>query len=267
MFAIISFVFDVLIELSREDVAPLGCVVMSGNNTTLYTVCGTEIIQHISIDVDLPNKHGRGGQSKLRFERIAEEARHNYISKVIETLLRVFPKDLPLIVGGCAYLKNKMSDRLGQIADAPKILRIVDIQYDKRIGLNSMISQCTDLLSSLQVAKERKWISTFMDAVSADTNLAVYGQKNIDYCLLNGLVSTLLVHEDIFTDDIKIICDKYDTELVIITNFLPEANQIQMGFGGKVGILRYPINLLEDIELSHDSTSNCDELSTEIYEY
>ena len=32
--------------------------------------------------VDLPKKHGRGGQSALRFARLRLEKRHNYVRKV-----------------------------------------------------------------------------------------------------------------------------------------------------------------------------------------
>ena len=32
--------------------------------------------------VDLPKKHGRGGQSALRFARLRVEKRHNYVRKV-----------------------------------------------------------------------------------------------------------------------------------------------------------------------------------------
>lgn len=32
--------------------------------------------------VDLPKKHGRGGQSAVRFARLRMEARHNYVRKV-----------------------------------------------------------------------------------------------------------------------------------------------------------------------------------------
>ena len=32
--------------------------------------------------VDLPKKHGRGGQSALRFARLRMEKRHNYVRKV-----------------------------------------------------------------------------------------------------------------------------------------------------------------------------------------
>ena len=40
--------------------------------------------------VDLPKKHGRGGQSALRFARLRMEKRHNYVRKVAETAAQLF---------------------------------------------------------------------------------------------------------------------------------------------------------------------------------
>lgn len=242
------FIFDVLIELARENVPPVGCVIISGNNTTLYTVRGTEITQHLSIDVDLPNKQGRGGQSQLRFERLGKEARHNYISKVIESIIRIYENSLPLIVGGPASLKNKMVDRIRQINTAPKILRVVDIQYDKKTGLHELLNQCDDLVISLQVQKERTWITNFMTALDTNNGLAVYGNKNVIHALEGGFLATLILHEDNNDGSLEEVCANYDTELVTITSFLPEANQIKHGFGGIVGLLRYPILLPNDYE-------------------
>lgn len=238
--------FDVLIELMKEDHPPIGCIIMSGNNTTLFTIRGTEIIQHINIEENLPSKHGRGGQSQLRFGRLAEEARHNYISKVLEIVLRMYPRDLPLIIGGSAYLKDKMSDRLREISTAPKILRVVDIQYDKKQGLYELLKSCGDLVTSIQLSKERQWIDTFMNSISMSDNLSVYGEKNVEYCLVNGIIETLIVNNESFTDDLISICEKFCTELVVISDFIPEANQLKLGFGGKVGMLRYPVEFPDE---------------------
>lgn len=237
----------------KEDVQQIGCVVMSGNNTTLYTICGTEIIQNLNIYVDLPSKHGRGGQSKLRFERLAEEARHNYVSKVIESILRVYSKDVPLIVGGPSYLKDRMRDRLSIINDAPKILRVVDIQYDKRNGLNEMMRHCGDLMTSINLSKEKKWIEKFLDSVSIGDNMSVYGDKNVQYCLDNGFMKTLIVDENAIPDEIISICKKFDTEIVLISSMLPEASQLKIGFGNMVGILRYEVEFPESIEETDDN--------------
>ena len=40
--------------------------------------------------VDLPKKHGRGGQSALRFARLRLEKRHNYVRKVAEVSTQMF---------------------------------------------------------------------------------------------------------------------------------------------------------------------------------
>lgn len=230
----------------QEDVPPIGCVIVSGSNASFYTVCGTEITRHLSIDVDLPNKQGRGGQSQLRFERLGKEARHNYLSKVIEIIIRTYGRDLPLVVGGPASLKNKMVERLKEISTAPKVLRVVDTQYDKKTGLRELLEQCNDLITSLQIQKERKWITIFMESVARDDHFAVYGETQTMYALTNGLLETLIIHEDTNFADLEEMCAQFQTELVVITSFLPEANQIKMGFGGIVGILRYPTILPDD---------------------
>ena len=232
----------------REDVAAVGCVVMSGENTTLYTVCGNEITQHFAIDVSLPNKHGRGGQSHLRFTRLAEEARHNYISKVIEAVIRVYNKDTPLIVGGPASLKEKMAERISEASTAPKVVRIVDTQYDKRAGLQELMSQCSDLVTTIQTRREAEWINKFMTSLALDDGLSVYGKKAISYCLENGLLATLIVHNESYYEELERLCSKGGTEIVTLSSFLPEANQIKMGFGGIVGILRYRAVIPEEEE-------------------
>merc|ERR1719354_222685 len=61
-----------------EDDAKFGFIVMDGNGCLFGTLAGStrDILQKLS--VELPKKHGRGGQSALRFSRLRVEARHNY---------------------------------------------------------------------------------------------------------------------------------------------------------------------------------------------
>lgn len=57
---------------------------MDGNGCLFGTLAGNtrDILQKFT--VDLPKKHGRGGQSALRFSRLRDEKRHNYVRKVAE---------------------------------------------------------------------------------------------------------------------------------------------------------------------------------------
>ena len=68
-----------------EDDDKFGFVIMDGNGSLFGTLCGnTRSILH-KFSVDLPKKHGRGGQSALRFARLRLEKRRNYIRKVRST--------------------------------------------------------------------------------------------------------------------------------------------------------------------------------------
>ncbi len=62
---------------------------MDGNGSLYGNLSGNtrEIIHKFS--VDLPKKHGRGGQSALRFARLRLERRHTYVSKVAELATQV----------------------------------------------------------------------------------------------------------------------------------------------------------------------------------
>jgi len=58
-----------------------GFIIMDGNGCLFATLSGsTRTIVH-KFSVDLPKKHGRGGQSALRFARLRLEKRHNYLRK------------------------------------------------------------------------------------------------------------------------------------------------------------------------------------------
>lgn len=122
-------------ELLESD-AKYGFIVMDGNGSLFGTLSGnTREVLH-KFTVDLPKKHGRGGQSALRFARLRLEKRHNYVRKVAETSVQMFitdgqrPNVAGLVVAGSAEFKDKLIDsemfdpRLKAI-----ILCVVDVSY------------------------------------------------------------------------------------------------------------------------------------------
>ena len=73
--------------------------------------------------VDLPKKHGRGGQSALRFARLRLEKRHNYVRKVAEVSTQMFisnDKVSTFVLLSFGYLPNAASD--GSAEPAPAAL-------------------------------------------------------------------------------------------------------------------------------------------------
>lgn len=110
---------------------------MDGNGSLFGTLSGNsrEILGKFS--VDLPKKHGRGGQSALRFARLRMEKRHNYVRKVAETAVQFFisvdkVNVAGIVLAGSADFKTELSQSDmfdGRLQAA--ILAVVDVSYGK----------------------------------------------------------------------------------------------------------------------------------------
>lgn len=93
-----------------------GFLIMDGHGCMFATLCGNYRKQLGRMLVDLPKKHGRGGQSSVRFARLREEARHNYVKIVAEKCTNFFidmstnmPNVNGLIFAGSADFKNVLA--------------------------------------------------------------------------------------------------------------------------------------------------------------
>ena len=108
--------------------------------------------------VDLPKKHGRGGQSALRFARLRMEKRHNYVRKVAETAVQLFisndkPNISGMILAGSADFKTELSQ--SDMFDPRlqgKIIKLVDVSY----GGNFLVLFFKDFVSLLKGQKISK---------------------------------------------------------------------------------------------------------------
>jgi peptide chain release factor subunit 1 len=92
--------------------------------------------------VELPKKHRKGGQSSVRFARLRDEKRHNYLRKVAELTNQNFiTNDMPNVAGivlaGSANFKNELAgtDMLDKRL-LPIIVKIVDVSYGGENGFN-----------------------------------------------------------------------------------------------------------------------------------
>jgi peptide chain release factor subunit 1 len=104
---------------------------MDGNGSLFGTLQGNTREVMAKFTVDLPKKHGRGGQSALRFARLRMEKRHNYVRKVAETAVEMFIKNdkvtvAGLVLAGSADFKTELgqSDMFDQRLQVSAFLRI-----------------------------------------------------------------------------------------------------------------------------------------------
>src|SRR3984885_14847883 len=140
-----KFHVEALSELLESD-QKFGFIIMDGNGALFGTLSGNtrDVIHKFS--VDLPKKHGRGGQSALRFARLREEKRHNYVRKVAELAVQHFitadkVNVTGLVLAGSADFKTELSqsDMFDQRLVA-KIIKVVNASYGGENGFNQVRS-------------------------------------------------------------------------------------------------------------------------------
>jgi len=218
-----KFHVEALRELLESD-DKFGFIVMDGNGTLFGTVQGNtrEILHRFS--VELPKKHGRGGQSALRFARLRLEKRHNYVRRVAETSVQMFitndkPNVSGLVLAGSADFKNDLaqSDMLDQRLQT-KIIKIVDVSYGGDNGFNQAIELSADALSNVKFIQEKKTISKFFEEVAQDSGKYVFGITETLQALAMGAVELLIVWELLETQRIVLKNPASGEEKVLVIN-------------------------------------------------
>jgi len=197
-----KFHTEALRELLESD-EKFGFIVMDGNGALFGTLSGNNRVVLHKFSVDLPKKHGRGGQSALRFARLRLEKRHNYVRKVAELATQLFitndrPNVSGLVLAGSAEFKQKLSQsdlfdpRLNAV-----VVKIVDVSYGGENGFNQAIELAADALTNVKFIREKKLLSTYFSEISQDTGKYCFGIKDTLMGLEMGAVETLIVWENL----------------------------------------------------------------------
>ena len=197
-----KFHTEALSELLESD-ARFGVVIMDGNGTLFGVVSGnTRTVLH-KFSVDLPKKHGRGGQSALRFSRLREEARHNYVRKVAELASQHFITDnkvnvTGIVLAGSADFKSVLSQSdLLDYRLRPKIVQLVDVSYGGENGFNQAIELAADSLANVKFVQEKRLIQKYFDEISTETGKYCFGLDDTFRALEMGAVEVLIVWENL----------------------------------------------------------------------
>jgi peptide chain release factor subunit 1 len=197
-----KFHTDELRKMLESD-EKFGFIVIDGTGTLFATMQGSQrdIIHRLT--VDLPKKHGRGGQSKNRFARIREEKRHNYVHKVAELATQFFinvdrPNVAGLVLAGSADFKDVLagSDLFDPRLKAV-VVAIVDIAHPGEVGFNQAIDMSADVLSGVKLVQEKKLLQRFMDEIAQNTDKYCFAIVDTMKALKMGAVHTLIVWEEL----------------------------------------------------------------------
>lgn len=196
-----KFHTEALQALLADD-SRFGFIVMDGNGALFGTLQGNSREVLTKFTVDLPKKHGRGGQSALRFARLRMEKRHNYVRKVAETAVQCFIADdkvnvAGIILAGLADFKTELhqSDMFDPRLQV-KVLKRVDVSYGGENGFNQAIELAAETLGDVKFIQEKKLIARYFDEVSKDSGQYCFGVEETLKALEMGAVEILIVWEN-----------------------------------------------------------------------
>ncbi len=196
-----TFFLDPLLAMVHEP-DTWGLIVMDRAEVTLGLLRGTRIEPLRNKQSLVPSKHGRGGQSAHRFERMIEHAAHEFFVKVGEMAGELFlPRKDSLkgiLIGGPGATKEYFYKEgyLHHELQQKVVLPLFDTGYTDEFGLKELVEKATQTLHGLEIAEEKRIVQRLLGEIrKAESGLAAYGEADVARALELGSVDTLLISE------------------------------------------------------------------------
>jgi peptide chain release factor subunit 1 len=151
----------------------------------------------------VPSKHGRGGQSAQRFERLIEIAAHEWFTQCAEKATEIFlHADIKaLLLGGPGPTKEFFAREEYLHHEIRKKLfpQFFDTGYtDDDQGLKEMVENAGAAIEEIGRMQDRKLMQQFLrQTAQPDGGLGTYGENEVRAALEAGAVEHLLVSENL----------------------------------------------------------------------
>ena len=213
-----TFFLDPLLAMVHEP-ETYGLIVMDRAEATLGLLRGKRVEVLRNKQSLVPSKHGRGGQSQHRFERMIEHAAHEFFVKIGEMATELFlPRKDQLkgiLLGGPGatkeylYKENYLHHELQQKV----ILPLFDTGYTDEYGLKELVEKATQTLHGLEITEEKRIVQRLLSEIrKAESGLAAYGPVDVNHALELGAIATLLVSEGLRQQHVPFRCTSCGNE-------------------------------------------------------
>ncbi len=178
-----------------------GLLVLDRSEAAYGIASGRRLHVQEYIPSQVPSKHGRGGQSAQRFERLIEEAAHSFFKKVSERSSSYWLQHLEnlkgIIVGGPGATKESVvNGGFFHHEIQKKILpTMFDVGYSNESGLRELIQNAGALMDQIELDEERQLVDRFLKEIMQAHPKATYSEMMVRSALDQGAVDTLLLSE------------------------------------------------------------------------
>ena len=163
---------------------------------------------------NIMGKHRQGGQSAQRFERLIEEAAHNFFKRATEHACSYWLPNLEniqaVVIGGPGATKDYVvKNEYFHHEIAKKIAKTTfDVGYSNESGVRELVENAGQLMDQIELDAERQIMNRFLEELIRTHPKATYGNAMINKALTQGAVDTLLISEGLRGNMVKLACKK-----------------------------------------------------------
>ena len=178
-----------------------GLFVIDRGEAAYGIASGKRIHCQEELQSNIMGKHRQGGQSAQRFERLIEEAAHNFFKRATEHACNYWLPNLAdikgIIVGGPGQTKDFVVKNDYFHHEVKKLIRepFFDVGYSNESGLRELVQRAGNLMDQIELDAERELVDNFLREVMQAHPKASYGEMMIRSALDQGAVDTLLLSE------------------------------------------------------------------------
>ncbi|HLF06909.1 MAG TPA: peptide chain release factor aRF-1 [Thermoplasmata archaeon] len=197
-----------------------GLIVIDRKECTIGMLKGKVIQRVHHQESNVPSKHGRGGQSAVRFERLIEQAAHEWFKRMSErandAFLPIVGELKGILVGGPGATKEFFADQdyLHHEVQKKVLKPYLDTGYTDETGLRELVERASQNISKMASSSEKELVDRFFSEVrKPDSGLAAYGETQVRSALKMGAVDTLLVSEGLRKTRVHWKCETDATTL------------------------------------------------------
>jgi len=200
-----------------------GLILIDRRECTVGILRGSRIDLLKYMTSQVPGKHGRGGQSQRRFERLTEIAAHEWFVKCGEKISEIFlsEEDIKgIFAGGPGPTKKYFfEEKYLHYSIQDKIVDMFDTGYTDEFGLRELVSKASETMVDLEVAKEKSVMKQFLKEITKnEKSLAIYGEEQIRKALEMGAVDIILFSDNLRKYRIYLKCQNCDFNKEITIN-------------------------------------------------
>jgi peptide chain release factor subunit 1 len=261
-----AFLLTPLEEMLHEQ-KTYGLLVLDRREATVGLLKGKHIEEMAHLTSNVPGKQRKGGQSSHRFQQLRLIAINDFYTRIADAASAVYiaidHKDFQgVFIGGPSPTKEEFE--AGEFLHheiQKKILGLFDVANTDESGLTELFDQLGDVLSDVDVVKEKKHMEMFLRDLVNDTGRASYGEEQVRNNLQMGSVELLLLSDELRKVRITIKCGNCSFEEKKTMTKKPGDDEYQPGNCTKCGS---SLRVVDSTDIVEELSSIADQMGTNV---